>query len=434
MAEHGLERQVLRDPLTDLPSPALFADRVEQTLRRSERTNEAFSILLIDLDDLGTADDHLRCRAGEELLAAVARRLRAVLRAPDTLARLAGDEFAVLLDDADQVAAEVVAGRILCEIERPMPVQGHGVSVQARIGLVVARGYAVAEDLLRNAEAAMRAAKMPGKHRCQVFRPNMHVEARGRPELKEELAGALGAQEFGVHYQPIVQLDTGSVVGLEALVRWAHPHLGVLAAEAFKSLAEELDLMVQIGESVLREAAAFVQRLNRSAVRPPLDLWVNLSGQQVSDPSLLQSLEDALKGSGLDPSRLVVEIPEQVLIEDAKGVEPVLGRLRDQGIGAAVDNFGWGHASLIYLRSLPIDTLKIDRAFVAGVARGPEGGGVARAASELGRALGFTTVAEGIETPEQCRELLRSGCTHGQGYLLSPPLSPEEAETMLSGR
>jgi diguanylate cyclase (GGDEF)-like protein len=445
MAEHKPDQPALRDRLTDLPNPALFADRVEQTLRRRERTNEAFSILLIDLDDPGTLDDcpgdhtgdhrgdHRGCRVGDELLATVSGRVRGVLRASDTLARLDGDELAVLLDGADQSAAELVAARICTEVERPTPIQERGGAVRPSIGIVVARGYALAGDLMHNAEAAVRAAKTPGKNRCQVFRPNMHVEARGRPELKDELVRALDAREFGVHYQPIMRLDTGSVVGLEAFVRWAHPHLGLLAAEAFTSLAEESDLMVPIGEGVLREAAAFVQRLNRSRARPPLSLWINLSGQQLADPSLMQSVEEVLEESALDPSRLVVEIPEQVLVEDAEGIELVLGGLRDRGVGAAIDDFGWGYASLIYLRSLPIDILKIDRAFVAGAGRA-EGTSVARAVSELGQALGFTTVAEGIETPEQCREVLRSGCIHGQGFLLSPPLRPAAVEAMLSAR
>jgi diguanylate cyclase (GGDEF)-like protein len=437
-SEHGPDRAVLRDRPTDLPNAELFAERVEQTLRRRERTNESFSILLIDLENLGTLDDppadHPNGRAGDEFLAAASRRLRGVLRASDTLARLTPDELAVLLDGADQAAAEVAATRICTEFERPMPVGGRGVVVRACMGIVVARGYALAEDLLRDAEAALRAAKIPGRNRCQFFRPNMHVEARGHPELKDDLLRALRENEFGVHYQPIVRLDTGRVVGLEALVRWAHPGLGVLAAEAFTSLAEESDLMVPIGEAVLTEAAGFVERLNHSEARTPLSLWINLSGRQLCDPRLVQSVERALKDCSFDPSLLVVEMSEEVLVEDPKGAELVLGGLRNQGVGAAVEDFGWGYASLIYLRSLPIDTLKIDRTFVAGVARGAEAASVARAVSELGQALGFRTVADGIETPEQRRELLCSGCIHGQGHLLSPPLRPAAVEAMLARR
>jgi predicted signal transduction protein with EAL and GGDEF domain len=359
----------------------------------------------------------------------MAQRLQSIVRPSDTVARLGGDEFGVLLEGANQPAAEIAAARILSEFEKPVTVAGSQVFVHACIGIAIAEIPVPADDLLSNADAAMYAAKTRGKNQFRVFRPSMHVAARRRFELRGELQRAVERSEFVVYYQPIVELGTGRISGLEALVRWDHPELGIVPPSEFMPIAEESGLIVPIGTGVMREAASWLQEMN--GVAAPLTLAVNLSPRQLVEPDILESIESVLEDSALEPERLVVDITESVLLSEAEAVVPLLADLRTRGVRVAVDDFGTGYSSLSYLRRLPIDLLKIDRAFVSGMTEAVEDVVVAEAVVKLAGALGFSTIAEGIETPEQARELQALGSTFGQGYLYGPPLASADARRVL---
>ena len=427
--ERELKRQAFHDSLTGLPNRVLLADRVEHAVMRGQRTGDHFAVMFIDLDDFKTVNDSLGHSAGDQLLVTMGQRLQAIVRPSDTVARLGGDEFAVLLEGAGQEAAEVAATRILAEFEKPVAVADTEAFVRACVGIAVADGPVSCEDVLRNADAAMYAAKTHGKNQFRVFRPSMHLAARRRLELKVELQRAVDRDEFLVYYQPIVELGTGRIRGLEALLRWDHPRMGIVAPSEFMPIAEESGLIVPIGGQVLREATRWLQQMNGMA--GPLTLSVNLSPRQLVEPDILESIESALEDSALEPERLVVDVTESVLTTEAEVVIPLLTELRSRGVQVAVDDFGTGYSSLSYLRRLPIDLLKIDRAFVSGVTDAVEDAVVAEAVVKLAGALGFATVAEGIETPEQARELQALGSTFGQGFLYAPPLASADVQGVL---
>ena len=430
--EETLKRQALHDNLTDLPNRLLFLDRVAHALDRRTRTGESHSVLFVDLDDFKTVNDSLGHGAGDEILVEVGERLRANLRPSDTVARLGGDEFGVLLEGADQAAAEAAAERVLAALERPVSTQEREIAVHASVGIAVASDGSGPETLLRDADAAMYAAKSrltPGRYR--VFEPSMHAAARSRLELRANLQAAVEQGQMVVAYQPLVRLDSEAVVGVEALVRWDHPERGLVSPAEFIPLAEESGLIVSIGRHVLHTATHWVQRLNTARSGPPLHVAVNLSPRQLLEPDFLQMIDDGLRASGLDPSLLLLEITETVLVEEKDTVVPVLSRLRERGVRVAADDFGTGYSSLSYLRHLPIDVLKIDRSFVTDIARSPEDLAVAQAVVQLAQVLGHVTVGEGIETREQAATLRAIGCTFGQGYLFSPPRSGPDLESAL---
>jgi diguanylate cyclase (GGDEF)-like protein/PAS domain S-box-containing protein len=438
--EGALERQSFYDGLTGLANRALFMDRLAHALQRRGRLEAAPAVLLVDLEEFRAVNDSLGHVAGDELLVTVARRLVRIVRPSDTVARLGGDEFAVLLESADQPAAEQAAQRILAAIDLPMQAQGHEVFVHACVGIAAADDVTATSELLRHAELALHSAQAESKRqghksRRRVFDPSMHLEARRRLDLRRELQMAVDRAELLLRYQPIVRLDSGRIVAVEALVRWQHPAMGIVSPADFIPMAEESGLIVPIGGWVLQEAVGWIQTINapREAAQPVrgLNVSVNLSPRQLAEPNLQQWIQEALTSSGLDPRRLVIEITESVLVEDADTVVPVLGQLRDQGVRVAVDDFGTGYSSLSYLRRLPIDVLKIDRSFVGGITEAAEDAAVARAVVKLAEALSLATVAEGIETPEQAQALADLGCTHGQGYLFSLPVVPAEIEEML---
>ena len=432
--EETLKRQALHDNLTGLPNRVLFLDRVEHALDRRTRSRESLSVLFVDLDDFKTVNDSLGHGAGDRILVEVAQRLLASLRPADTVARLGGDEFAVLLEGADQTVAESAATRVLAALERPVPTCERDIVVHASIGIAVASDAAGPEELLRDADAAMYAAKSrltPGRYR--VFEPSMHAAARSRLELRAHLQAAVAEGQMVVAYQPLVRLDSEAVVGVEALVRWAHPERGLVSPAEFIPLAEESGLIVSIGRHVLRTATTWVQRVNGDRSGPPLHVAVNLSPRQLLEPDFLEMIDDVLGASRLDPSLLVLEITETVLVEEKDTVVPLLSRLRQRGVKVAADDFGTGYSSLSYLRHLPIDVLKIDRSFVTDIARSAEDVAVAQAVVQLAQVLGHVTVGEGIETREQAATLLAIGCTFGQGFLFSPPRSGPDLESQLLG-
>ena len=420
--EEALKRQALHDTLTGLPNRVLLLDRVDHALRRRARTGESIAVLFVDLDDFKTVNDSLGHSAGDELLKAVGLRLSAALRPTDTVARVGGDEFAIILEAADQGVAESAATRILAALERPVSTKDREFVVQASVGIAVASDDTEPEQLLRDADLAMYAAKQQvRKNVYRVFEPAMHTAARKRLELRGQLQTALELDQFDVFYQPVVDLHSDAVTGVEALVRWTHPVLGLVSPGDFIPLAEETGLIVPIGAHVLRLATAGIQRLNRHRRGRPLTLSVNLSVRQLLEPDFIHTIDDALAASGLDPGLLTLELTETVLVQEEHIVTPVLSQLRRRGLKVAADDFGTGYSSLSYLRRLPIDVLKIDRAFVTDIAESAQGRAVVEAVVTLARALGHSTVGEGIETRTQADALREIGCTYGQGYLFGHP-------------
>jgi diguanylate cyclase (GGDEF)-like protein/PAS domain S-box-containing protein len=432
--EERLRHQAFHDGLTGLANRALFGDRLEHALVRGARAQHPVSVLLVDLDDFKSVNDSLGHAAGDRLLGEIARRIGETMRAADTIARLGGDEFAVIVDDSgseqdDRGAAE----RILAAVAQPVELEGRVLPITASVG--VARsvpGQTSAEQLVRDADLAMYAAKGDGKGRWTAFRSEMHVATEERLQLKSDLALAVRAgDQFELFYQPLVALDAGSVVGLEALLRWNHPSRGRLEPEEFLPLAEETGAIVPIGRWVLEESCrqgrAWVDSSGKG-----LMISVNVSARQLSSPGLAQDVGAALARSGLPPERLVLEVTETELMRDVEPVIAVLAEIRELGVRVAIDDFGTGYSSLSQLERLPVDILKVDREF-AGAPRDPgEHSKLLRAVMEIGDSLHMETVAEGIETPAQLEELRGLRYPLGQGFFFSQPVPATEIDVLLA--
>jgi len=426
--------QAFHDSLTGLPNRALFLDRLELAHARARRSGAPIAVLFMDLDSFKHVNDRLGHAAGDELLVLVAGRLRRWVRPSDTAARFGGDEFAILLEDLDASnAARLVAQRILDSLRDPFEIQGQEVSVGASIG-IASTASPGSDDLLRNADLAMYRAKGLGKGHYQTFEPGMHVAVLERLELEVDLQNALDRSEMAVHYQPIVELATGEIVAIEALVRWRHPTRGMIQPSEFIPLAEASGEIHRLGAWVLEQAARDAHEWN-SDVRAdaPVRLDVNLSGRQLQEPTLVGQIAAVLSDSGLPPNQLVLEITEAVLMQDLEGTVAKLQELKRLGLRLSVDNFGTGYSSLQYLRRFPLDSLKIAKSFVEGVGGAVEDAAVARAIIELGTSFQLSVVAEGIERPEQHTHLAALGCTHGQGFLYSRPLPADQLEQLLKG-
>jgi diguanylate cyclase (GGDEF)-like protein/PAS domain S-box-containing protein len=426
-AEEQLRHQAFHDPLTGLANRALFTDRVQHAL--VVRSGDA-AVLFLDLDDFKAVNDGLGHVAGDALLRAVGVRLRASLSPTHTVARMGGDEFAILVEQADAATAALdAAERITAALQAPFDVEGREVFVTASVGIAV---HGDAEELLRCSDVAMYGAKASGKAQYVVYAPRMDQHLVGRLEPVADLRRADIAEEFVLHYQPIVELLTGAVLGVEALVRWQHPTRGLLPPSEFIHLAEETGRIVDIGSWVLAEAccqtATWRQRVPGAA---GLVVSVNVSTRQVRRPGLREDVEAALAGSGLAPQDLTLEITESVLARRREEMTSILEDVTSRGVRLALDDFGTGYSSLSLLQDLPVHTLKIDRSFVQSV--GAEGGRApfVRAIVELAEALELTVVAEGIEDVAQVVGLRRLGCRVAQGFYFAKPLAPEELESFL---
>ncbi len=424
--------QAFHDSLTALPNRALFVDRLEQGLKRGHRTRSPLAVLFLDLDTFKTVNDSLGHAAGDELLVAVAARLSDCIRPGDTAARFGGDEFAVLLEDVgNDSAAERVALRILYALEAPFDVSGREVFISTSIG--IALGDSPADDPIRDADLAMYRAKAEGKGRYVVFEPSMHAAVMERLELEADLQRAVERDELVLHYQPVVDLDAGTITGTEALVRWRHPTRGLVPPNAFIPLAEETRLMPQLGRWVLNEACRQAARWLASNDLPErFAVGVNLSGRQLQSPGLVEDVAAALERARLEPRRLVLEITETVLMSDIEATIAKLKRLKGLGVRLAVDDFGTGYSSLQYLRRFPIDILKIDKAFVDDIDGTDPDSTLARAIIDLGESFQLTVVAEGIEREAQRRRLLELGCHSGQGFLFTRPVDRMEMDVLLA--
>ena len=412
--------QSLHDSLTGLPNRALFLDRLARASLRG-----TLSVLFIDVDDFKVVNDSLGHVVGDRLLTAVAERVLAAVRAPDTVARLGGDEFAVLLEDTGEAEAARTAERVLGVLRAPFDLPGHTVHVGASIGLVTSSGAVQAEELLRDADVAMYRAKSEGKHRYVVFESGMRDLLQARTELESELRRAVAEDQFRVHYQPVVDARTGRVASTEALLRWEHPRRGLVPPGEFVPLAEDTGLIVPIGVRVLREACRQTAEWRTGSYElADLAVSVNLSPRQLQEPTLLDEVRSALEDSGLPPAALVLEITESLLVHDVEQASARLDGLKALGVRLAVDDFGTGYSSLSYLSRLPVDILKVDKSFVAGVADGHSAGKLAWAVLALAASLDLDTIAEGVETQPQAAALVAQSCTMLQGYLYSRPVPP----------
>ncbi|HET8630943.1 MAG TPA: EAL domain-containing protein, partial [Thermomicrobiales bacterium] len=433
--EAQLAHQANHDALTGLPNRALFLDRLAQALRHARRRpGYRFAVLYLDLDRFKTINDSLGHAAGDALLAAMARRLEGCLRAGDTVARLGGDEFAVLLDDLEGGAvATEVAERLIAASQQPFVLAGHEVYTAASVGVVLGPdAYRQTEEVLRDADTAMYRAKAAGKGRHAVFAPAMHAHALAILQLEHDLRRALAQEEFRLHYQPIVALATGRLRGFEALVRWQHPARGLVSPGAFIPVAEETGLIVPLGWWVLEAACRQARAWQGAYPDAPLTMSVNLSARQLTQPDLVERVARALAASGLPGARLRLELTESAIMENAVVAAGVLARLRELGVQLAVDDFGTGYSSLAYLKRFPLDTLKVDKAFVDGLGTDPNDTAIVRAIVSLAHTLGLEVTAEGVETAEQIAQLRALGCGLAQGYHFGQPLAAEAAEALLA--
>ena len=432
-AEDEMRHQALHDPLTLLPNRTLLADRLTQALRRASRGGSV-AVLFLDLDQFKLINDSRGHRAGDELLRAVAVRLSAAMRPGDTVARFGGDEFCIVCDDvADPVEAIAIARRVIAEVGRPYALATGDHFASASVGIAIADGPSrPAEDLIREADAAMYRAKEQGRGRLELFDEIMRGDATERLRLDRDLRRALEHDdELVAHYQPIVSLPGGEVVGMEALVRWAHPERGLVLPSEFIAIAEDSGAILELGDRMLRQAcrqaAGWCERLGDR----PFRVSVNLSPRQVCEPGFAEHVGDVLAATGLAPAALALELTESALMEESELVAQNLRGLRELGVSLVLDDFGTGYSSLAYLRRFPIDAIKIDRRFIAGLGRDIDDSTIVEAIVRMATGLRLDVVAEGIETAEQAAILDAMGCRRGQGYLYSRAVAPDDATQLL---
>ncbi|MFB2973387.1 EAL domain-containing protein [Aerosakkonema sp. BLCC-F183] len=436
LLEKQLLHMALHDPLTGLPNRALFMERLKQAVIRAKQQPEyQFSVLFLDCDRFKIVNDSLGHLVGDELLTAIASRLKLSLSPVDTLARLGGDEFTLLLEEIKDITSVTqIAERILWELSRPFYLDKREVFITASIGIVLGNAtYDQPEHLLRDADTAMYRAKASGKARYHVFNPAMHQEALQLLQLETDLRRAIERQEFVVYYQPIVSLCEGKISGFEALVRWQHPTRGFVSPAEFIPVAEETGLITFIGTWVMREACQQLriwqeQKLSEES----LTMSVNLSVREFSQPNLIELIDDTLKKTQLSPQSLKLEITESAIMEKDGSVTAILQQLRNRQIQLSIDDFGTGYSSLSYLNRLPVDTLKIDRSFINPIDKNSESLGLVPAIITIAHSLGMSAIAEGVETQQQLAKLRTLNCGFGQGYLFSKPLGSKLAADLLA--
>ena len=429
-AQAQLAHQATHDALTGLPNRSLFADRLNDALARARRQSSALAVMFLDLDQFKLVNDGVDHATGDEVLAETARRLLATARGADTVARFGGDEFTVLAEVNDEEEATALGDRFRAAVSAPIIVGDRDYSVRASVGIVITRGGGDPVSLIRDADAAMYRAKEEGRDRVVVFGPNIRKQAQTRLDVERELRHALAtAKDIGVAYQPIVDLRSGIITGVEALARWDHPELGRLRPDVFLAIAEDTGLIVPLGEQVLAHACHHARHWVHMAHRG-FKVWVNVSARQFSDPSFCGTVQRVLNDSGLPATSLGIEITETVLMASTELVEQQFNQLRACGVAIALDDFGTGFSSLGYLTRFPVDRIKVDRSFVAGIGTEPSTSLVS-ACVALGRSLGLTTVAEGVETSAQVDWLLREDCDAVQGYYFARPMDPYRINNLL---
>jgi diguanylate cyclase (GGDEF)-like protein/PAS domain S-box-containing protein len=431
--EEQLTFQAQHDPLTGLANRDLFRQRLER-IAATPTSEGSNSVLYIDLDDFKRINDTLGHQAGDDLLLAVGERLAASVRPEDMVARLGGDEFAVLLEDADARMAEAAATRILAAVQRPLALAGKDVLPRASIGFAsAAAGGFGGDSLLGDADLAMYFAKRNGKAQYRAFSPEMRSDLVDRLQLGEDLRSAIEADGIEVNYQPIIDMQSGKIVGAETLARWRHPTRGWVGPAVFIALAEELNLVERIDAFVLRQAC-LQGRAWADAGLPRLRLAVNLSGSNLSNPDLVATVAATLADTGFPAERLELELTEGVVIDEYEGTLATLDGLKALGLSLAIDDFGTGYSALSRLRALPFDTLKVDKIFVDELDSVQPGSTLAESILDMARVLGLKVVAEGVETSRQADFLRSHGCDFAQGYLFSRPVGADSFEALLAER
>ena len=417
----------LHDALTDLPNRVLLNERLEHALTRVRR-GEIVAVHLLDLDHFKTVNDTLGHPAGDQLLKMVTERLQELVRETDTVARMGGDEFAVLQVAIGQPAdATALALRIIEAVSAPYTIDGQQVVIGTSVGIAVGPSDGMSPDqLIRNSDLALYRAKADGRGTYRFFGPEMDAQMQARHLMEYDLRNALPAGQFELHYQPVVNLESNEISGVEALLRWRHPEKGIIPPSAFIPVAEEIGFIVPLGEWAIRQACA-------TAAKWPSDvrIAVNLSPIQFRNPGFVQVVLGALAASGLAADRLELEITESTLLHDSDATLSTLYQLRALGVRIAMDDFGTGYSSLSYLQSFPFDKIKIDRSFVKDIVDGVGSLNIVRAVAAMANGLGMTTTAEGVETKEQLDTVRAEGCTEMQGFLFSRPVPAEEIEALL---
>ncbi len=453
-AEELLVHNAFHDPLTNLPNRALFLDRLQHALTLSKKhLNYKFAVLLIDVDEFKIINDSLGHTAGDELLVQIGQRLKNSVRRADTvsrprttdvparpanddtLARLGGDEFTILVDDIrDPIEAVRVAERVQAELATPFVVNQQEIVISASIGIAASSSpHTQAEDLLRDADIAMYRAKRTGKARCEVSDTAMHANALKRLRLETDLRKALDQGEFRVYYQPVVSLQTGKIMGFEALTRWQRPE-GILSPIEFIAVAEETGLIIPMNRQLLHEACQYLRSWQSEfPSSPPLTMSVNITSREFAQPDLASEIGKALERTGVDPACLQLEIIETIAMGDAEKSGHVLAQLKALGVRLSIDDFGTGYSSLSRLRRIPVDTLKIDRAFISHMDSDPESLEIVRIIIMLAHNLGLKVVAEGTETQEQINLLKQLNCEMAQGYFFSRPADDQAMLKLLIG-
>ena len=431
--ESKIAWQAFHDPMTGLANRALFTDRVTHALSRRERGDVDIGVLFIDLDHFKSVNDSLGHAAGDELLRQAARRIECEVRAGDTVARLGGDEFAVLIEDADVQSSMSTASRLLAQLTRPFLIDGRDVFVGASIGVAQAPAGINLESLIRDADVAMYVAKHEGRGRVVQFEPVMRDGITDRLLLEADLRRAVERDELQVHYQPLVDLQTGEILGAEALLRWHHPTRGLISPDVFVPIAEDVGLMSQISRQVLMIACRDAMRWRApNTDGPTLNVAVNLSGRHMQEVSVVEDVRAALDATGLEVGRLTIEMTETAMMSNADAVIVTMRALKDLGVTLALDDFGTGYSSLSHLQRFPIDVLKIDRSFITQLGGGASDDALTRAILSLGETMGMVMIAEGIDAERQLTALQELGCIMGQGFLMSPPMSNAEFSRLVA--
>ncbi|MGA9635804.1 MAG: EAL domain-containing protein [Solirubrobacterales bacterium] len=431
--EERTQHEALHDPLTSLPNRNLFLDRLEHALSVAARRQTPIAVLFLDLDQFKVVNDSLGHAAGDELLAAVAPRIEQALRPVDTVARFGGDEFAVLAEDVgNERGATRIAERIAEVLSRPFILRGREHFVSASVGIAIGGGNEAPEALIRDADSALYRAKERGRGGYEIFDEVMRSRVVEHMQIENDLRRAIQRQELELHYQPVIKLSDGSILAMEALLRWNHPDRGMLGPLAFIPVAEESRLIVPIGrwviEQACRQAAAWQQLHPDSA---PVSVAVNLSARQIADPDLLSHIEGSVRANRIDPSSLWLELTETTLLDDTSFVERTLESLKGLGVRLVLDDFGVGFSSLGYLKRLPLSMIKLDRSFVENLTEGSHDAAIVRAVTEMANTIGIGVVAEGVETDEQVRMASTLGCGFAQGFHFSEPVPAAHVERLL---
>jgi diguanylate cyclase (GGDEF)-like protein len=426
-----LRHQALHDGLTGLPNRALIMDRIEQLLARNRRQGTMGAALYVDLDEFKNVNDSLGHEAGDRLLVAVAARLQSTLRDADTIGRMGGDEFVVLIDGASlQVAPEMVADRLLEVMRQPFELEGATMPLIVNTSIGIAMGDRDSPgDLLRDADVALYQAKAAGKNRYEIFHAEMQTDIQNRIELEFDLRSALEGDQFHLVYQPIYNLDDLTMVGVEALLRWDHPTRGIVGPDEFIPILEQTGQIREVGRWVLGHACQqMADWHDRGSV---LDISVNVSGRQLDDDAIVEHISGALAVSGLPATSLIIEVTETALMRNADATAKRLHSIKELGVRIAVDDFGTGYSSLAYLQRFPVDCLKIDQSFTNAITASPESKALIGTLVQLGKDLGLTTLAEGVETSSQMAHLRGEHVNEAQGFLLARPLDALTLETEL---